>query len=143
MTKHLRTERTGWRDGNISERHRLWGFNCPAIDLDFILVEYDSNEPSALIEYKNERAAPFDSESSGYKTIANLADKAGLPAFYVRYTSDLRAYDLFAMNGKAKAVLKGRSEKKGLTEIRYVKFLYYLRGRDVPSHILGNLTKYQ
>lgn len=30
-------ERTGWRDEEISARHRIWGVNCPAVDLDFLM----------------------------------------------------------------------------------------------------------
>ena len=53
-------ERTGWRDERISQRHRLWGVECQAIDLDFLLVEYrseyDDIRPVAIIEYKHECA---------------------------------------------------------------------------------------
>ncbi len=35
----VRQERTGWRDEKISQRHREWGYNCPAVDLDFEVVD--------------------------------------------------------------------------------------------------------
>jgi hypothetical protein len=60
-------ERTGWRDEELSLRHRLyWGRDCPAVDVDFMLsdapemfddnfrlVEYYHSKPKALIEYKH------------------------------------------------------------------------------------------
>ena len=44
------------RDAWLSGRHRVWGSNVPAMDLDFILAEYDRCVPIALIDYKHERA---------------------------------------------------------------------------------------
>lgn len=59
-------ERTGWRDQELSNRHRTWGHDCPAEDVDFLLdtqptmfndsfrlVEYYHARPKALIEYKH------------------------------------------------------------------------------------------
>ncbi len=45
-------ERTGWRDREISQRQRRWGFHCAAVDLDFVLVEYCVAAPVAIVEYK-------------------------------------------------------------------------------------------
>jgi len=47
-----RPERTQWRDQKLSERHRAWGFNCPAIDIDFLMVEFHTGKPVAIIDYK-------------------------------------------------------------------------------------------
>ena len=49
----VRQERTNWRDQELSARHRTWGFNCPAVDLDFLMVEYNIGKPVGLIEYKH------------------------------------------------------------------------------------------
>jgi len=35
MTAH---ERTGFRDEALSRRHREWGINCPAVDVDWLLT---------------------------------------------------------------------------------------------------------
>ena len=51
-------ERTGWRDQALSERHRAWGWDCPALDMDFVMIEYDNGKATALVEYKHEQAAP-------------------------------------------------------------------------------------
>lgn len=46
-------ERSGWRDMELSGRHRIWGFNCPAVDLDFLMVEYNLGIAIAVVEYKH------------------------------------------------------------------------------------------
>lgn len=45
MSSH---ERTGWRDMAISQRHRLYGYDCPMFDIDFMCVEYDKSMPVCL-----------------------------------------------------------------------------------------------
>ena len=45
------------RDAWLSGRHRVWGSNVPAMDLDFILAEYDKCVPVALIDYKHQRSS--------------------------------------------------------------------------------------
>ena len=52
----VRAERTGWRDEELSQEHRKWGFDCPTVDIDFLMLEYDTGRASALVEYKNEHA---------------------------------------------------------------------------------------
>lgn len=51
-------ERTGWRDENLSRRHREWGFHCPAVDLGFLLIEYDTGEAHSS-SHPGERAIGF------------------------------------------------------------------------------------
>jgi hypothetical protein len=72
------------RDAWLSGRHRVWGSNVPAMDLDFILAEYDRCVPIALIDYKHERAT-INLESANSRTLTALGDMAGIPAFIVRY----------------------------------------------------------
>ena len=48
----VKKERNGWRDEAISLRHRLWGWDCPCVDIDFLLIEFDKSLPVALVEYK-------------------------------------------------------------------------------------------
>ena len=52
----VKEERSGWRDEMLSQRHRDWGFNCPAIDIDFLLIEYNSAKVKALVEYNMDEA---------------------------------------------------------------------------------------
>lgn len=120
----VKQERTAWRDEGISRRHRTWGWDCPCIDIDFLLIEYTHNEPVALIEYKNERATKVDFSASGYKTLIRLADMAGLPAFNVRYADDYSWFEIVALNSRGVAWVESYQT---MTEAEYVAFLYKLR----------------
>ena len=62
MTKDVAPERTGWRDEKISLRHRMWGFDCPAVDVDFVMVEFDRARVVAIVEYKNPKLAQAKEE---------------------------------------------------------------------------------
>ena len=82
------TERTGWRDERISLRHRQWGDDCPAMDLDFLMLEYDRGKAVAVVEYKHERAAPLRTGHPSLRALTDLGDRAGLPVFVTRYSDD-------------------------------------------------------
>jgi hypothetical protein len=78
----VRQERTGWRDQEISERHRLWGASCPVVDLDFLLTEIHVGEPMALVEYKHFGARPIDPRPAVFTALRNLADLAAIPSLW-------------------------------------------------------------
>ena len=126
-------ERSAWRDLDFSEHHRKWGWDCPAVDIDFLMIEYDRAKPIALVEYKHERAKPADPKSTTYRAIKTLSDLAGIPFFGVRYTSDFKKFTVARLNKKAEALLTARQV---MTELEYVQFLYRLRWRKVPTDII-------
>ena len=125
-------ERTGWRDEGISTRHRLWGFDCPALDLDFVMVEYDYGKPMAIVEYKNERAQYHRKDSNGYKAVALLASNSKIPFIGCIYTSDLCWYAATALNEQATIFIP---RPLRMTEFEWVELLYEIRGRDMPSDL--------
>lgn len=125
MSRH---ERSGWRDEDLSRRHREWGFDCPAVDLDFVMVEYDNAEPVALIEYKQEGAMRVAPGNPSLVAIRRLADRAGVYAFVVRYGENLDWYTARALNFRAKGVVP-EPEGRTMAEDEYVAFLHFLRGR--------------
>jgi hypothetical protein len=134
----VKQERTGWRDEALSKRHRDWGWDCPAVDIDFLMIEYDKGKSVALVEYKNEHATTQNYSHPSYRAMVDLADRAGIPAFMCRYTDNLDKWTVDPINQRAKEKLKG-AEQIELTEKRYVKFLYWLRGREVPDEIMATL----
>ena len=139
-------ERTGWRDGDLSQHHRdFWGIDCPAVDIDFLVIEYDRCEPKALVEYKNEYAPPIDTEKSpSVKAIRRLADAAGIPVFIVRYASDFMQWKVRALNEPAAAYLPdGSNCDSQMDEIGWVTVLYAVRGREVPDDVRGKIEEYQ
>ncbi len=83
----VRPERTGWRDQQISNRHRLWGWDCPGADLDFVMVEFDKGLPKALVEYKALGAAFPNQKHPTYQALRVLADASGIPFLIVFYDS--------------------------------------------------------
>lgn len=129
--REVRKERTGWRDKTLSDRHRIWGYDLPAVDLDFL--EYDENEAVALIEYKNEHAWLQNPDDSSYKALIDLGNKAGLPVFAARYTDDYSTWFVSWLNKKAKEYVPERTE---MTEEEWVTILYKVRGREIPPEII-------
>lgn len=132
MTPSVRPERTGWRDEALSTRHRKWGFHCPAVDLDFLLNEYDEGHTVAIIEYKHECAQVQWSSHPSYRALVGLGNAAGVPVFAARYAGDFSWFKVTPLNAAAKEYVHGPAK---FTEIEYIELLYRIRGRDVPPEI--------
>jgi hypothetical protein len=123
----VRKERTGWRDEALGRRHRKWGYDCPAVDVDFLMIEYDQGKPVALVEYKNEHADPQDPKRPSYRAMSDLGTRGNIPVFAVRYTDDLSSFTVTWLNNIR------RRDRFETNEEGYVRFLYNLRGRQVPQ----------
>lgn len=123
----VRPERTGWRDQALSERHRLWGWDCPAVDIDFLMIEYNRGIPTALVEYKDLRARNIDTAHPSYRAIIDLSNRASLPVFEVRYDSTSWRFTPNPLNQIAKDIYQDRYT---MGEREYVRFLYALRRLD-------------
>ena len=134
-----REERTGWRDDGLSRLHRMWDKDLPAADLDFILMEYDHCNPMALMEYKNEHAAPQSKDNPTNRALAKLGDMAHLPVFGVRYSDDYMLWNAVALNGLAAYALRG--PRASMTQSDYVRLLYELRGRQAPEEIIARIEE--
>jgi len=130
--KQAAPERTGWRDERISLRHRLWGFDCPAVDIDFLMVEFDKGRVCCLVEYKNEMAAPQYANHPSYKALIDLADRASIPFIACRYASDFSWWKVHPLNKNAKKYLTSSTE---LSEKGWVELLYKIRGRNMPHDL--------
>jgi len=129
----VRRERQGWRDEAISARHRSWGWNCPALDIDFLMLEYDDGKASAIVEYKNEHAARQQSGHASYRALCDLGNKANLPVFGVRYASDFSWWRVTALNAEAGKYLKENPTE--MSETEWVKLLYATRQRGLPDDV--------
>ena len=130
MVTVVRQERSGWRDLELSKRHRLWGTGVPCCDLDFI--EYDGNQPVAIIEYKNAFAAPVLDDNTNVRALKTLASRAKIPFFGVRYTEDFSKWKVCPLNMFARWFV---SEDTVMTEYGYVSLLYRLRKKKMPADI--------
>lgn len=132
-----RQERTGWRDEKISARHREWGYNCPAVDLDFLVVEYNLGKPVALIEYKHEGAMMPNFNHPTYRAIRELANMSNLPFMVVFYNNESWWFRVYPQNDHSKKIYR---EATLLTEKRYVESLYYMRGLVIEKEVLSKLS---
>ena len=119
-----------WRDEWISERHRTWGYQLPATDIDFMLLEYSGSKPIALIEYKTIGSMKYvgtDKVMRGHAPVSNLADMANLPSFIVAYDINSIKFWVWATNNHAELELLG-DDYEAISESKFVSFLKGLRG---------------
>lgn len=136
-----RLERTGWRDQGISNRHRQWGFNCPCVDLDFLVAEYNVGKPVALVEYKHYMARQPTLDHATYRALSALADnynEGGLPFLVAFYWPDIWAFRVLPVNEIAKKYFKPMEE---FTEFEFVVKLYHLRRLTIAKELEGKLSK--
>ena len=132
QTKTVKAERTGWRDLRLSERHRRWGWDCPAVDLDFLFLEYDKGKAVALVEYKHELALVQHSTHPTYQAMIDLGNRASIPVFGVRYADDFTWWRVTPLNSWAKTFCE---EQTTMSEEEWVTFLYHIRGYELPDSV--------
>lgn len=133
-------ERTGWRDESISRRHRTWGFNCPAVDLDFLVAEYHIGKPVGLIEYKHFKAQTPNVLHPTYRALTALADgynDGPLPFLIAFYWPDIWAFRVTPVNDCAKEHFR---MGEVLSELTFVKRLYKLRSLVLTEHLMKSLN---
>lgn len=135
-------ERSGWRDRRPSEWHRAWGFDCPYTDIDGL--EYDEGIPVCLIDFKYWQGFLPPLDDANRSALTALADNyappsgdRGLPFFYVFYW-DNKAFRVYPANDKAREWLLPKAND--FSEQEYVRFLYKLRGREIPRDIWNRLN---
>ena len=122
----VKEQRTSWRDEELSLRHREWGFDCPAVDIDFLLIEYNHAKVKALVEYKKEFAYIPNTSHHTFRAIADLGDRADIPVFLCVYSGDLTTYTVTALNDKARQWCP--EDNTVFSEYEWVKLLYDVRG---------------
>jgi hypothetical protein len=137
MPRDVRPERTGWRDLRLSERHRRWGWDCPAIDLDFLMLEYDRGVASALVEYKHEMAPMQPQTHPSVRAIKDLGNRAALPALGCRYADDFGWFRAVALNPLAKRFLPASPME--MAEREWVSLLYRMRGHEMPDDLFDEM----
>ncbi len=128
----VRPERTGWRDLALSRRHRRWGWDCPAVDLDFLFLEYDKGKATALVEYKHENALVQHPTHPTYQAMIDLGNRAGIPVFGVRYAEDFLWWKVSPLNPVAK---RWCEKQTTMSEQEWVTLLYRIRGYDLPDDV--------
>lgn len=120
---------TSFGDGPISDWHRTLGANMPAVNLDFLLVEYDRGRPCAVIEYKHQNARPTEDYSHpSYQALRELCGNRlyELPLFLTHYHDDCSQFRVRPLNITAAVAVNGNTNLR-LSELEYARFLERLR----------------
>ncbi len=137
MSRIVKPERTMWRDMQLSLRHRKWGYDCPAVDIDFMFCEYDNALPVAIVEYKSFEAEVVNLKaSSSLAALRTMCDRAGMYFFVVRYRQSPYLFRVLSGNAKARYYLNGLGiNNVWISEYDFVSLLYELRGRTIPDEV--------
>lgn len=152
----IRQESTGWRDQWISQRHRGWGWDCAATDIDGIgtqdvlkadtFLEYHHYEPVALFEYKTYGSIDqltLAKVKRDHEPVKRLATMAGIPSFIVSYDSEAVEFQVYPTNEHAEDFSVGDWKfgaiARTMDEVHYVGLLYALRGIQMPADLRERL----
>jgi hypothetical protein len=131
-------EQLGFRCEELSRRHRLWGRNLAAVDLDFPLLEYHHEKPVALVEFKYKLNTPLvDEEHPSIRALKHLADAASIPLLLVRYHPATWTLWVSPGNEYARAFIPMRGQE--MSEREFASLLHEIRGEPVPPGLLKTL----
>lgn len=96
---------TNFGDGPISDWHRdALGYDMPAVDLDFLLVEYDRAIPCAVVDFKHSNTKAINYSHPSVRAVTELCSnqrRRPVPYFTVKYAEDCKMFQVFPMNGEA------------------------------------------
>lgn len=128
-------ERSGWRDMLLRDRHRLWGWDLPAVDVDFL--EYDNRRAKALVEYKLAVKGEPTPRDANLEAMVDLGNRAQVPVLYVLYNQRFSRFKAYPLNPLAQRFI---AEPMFISEAQYVELLYRIRNRSVPREILQKVN---
>lgn len=131
----------------LSERHKkMWG-ECPAVDLDFLLNEYNYGEPVAVVEYKHHKADLNRPHENNLIAVSNLYNRHGeqLPLFIARFWPETWAFRVKPWNESAQLWMSSRGHDAAvwsdMTEQEYVGLLMLLRRDSLTAGDLRTLAR--
>lgn len=130
-------ERTGWRDAEISARHRKWGVLCHGCDLDFVLIEHCYGFPVALVEYKHLGVDEAGFTGANFQAMRSLADASQIPFVICVYDPETWGVRVFPMNVLARSDFNWGVE---LTERQWVEWLHRARSRLLDERTRDGLN---
>ena len=87
-----------WDGEVLSHRHRDWGWDCPVVDIDFVVV--NNGKPAAIVEYKNRQSfstpSKFKYHPTG-RTLSFLSDTMmpKIPLLFVYYNSGFNEFRIY------------------------------------------------
>lgn len=115
-------------DRMLSERHYKWGTDCPAVDLDFLMCEFNHGVPVAVVDYKWHGADIDRVNAHTYRALSSFynARYERLPCFIARYWPDTWAFSVLAINDPARKWLRDNGWVP-MSEQQWVLLLYRMR----------------
>jgi hypothetical protein len=113
-------------------------------DIDFLVCEYDTRVPVAVVDYKHLAGTWVKSFLAGaancmdanIEAMCNLGDLAGLPALAVIYQPEHGSVAALPLNEHALAKMDCAF---AMSEREYVCWLYRLRDRCCPMYVQARL----
>lgn len=122
----------------ISDRHRTWGATCFSTDIDLLLLEYrDRGRLCALVDFKAGLQRQLEQgELLSLTAIAELGDRADLPAYLVKYETEPWRFAVYPMNARARGIMPYCERAEIIDEWTFVRHLYAVRGRPAPRDVL-------
>jgi hypothetical protein len=121
----------------LNSYFQKWGLHCPAVGIHSLKLEYDRGQPAALVEYKHENAESILTAHPSVRALTELANRASIPFFIVRYANDFSWFYVTPCNDRALAILPEATQMK---ELEWVKLLYRCRGREFPEELSSQLV---
>lgn len=108
--RKVKPRHTNYGDGPISDWHRrALGYDMPAVDVDKLLIEYESALPAAVIDFKFwnvKRLEPFSASNKALRELC-AARSYELPFFIVKYAPDCASFLTYSMNPAARKFVGG------------------------------------
>ena len=138
----VKPDNTGWRDQAISQQHRKWGWDMPCTDMDWLVVEYASLEPRAIVEYKRvrEMSAAFSLATPQMTVLSKLAQRARLPLIIVNYLHSPDRVD-WAFEACTMPFVGHPQEHGLMSEREYVQLLASVKGQVIEDKVLSTLSR--
>jgi hypothetical protein len=104
LNKNFIINEDDWDNQALSNRHRDWGYDCPAVDLDFIVV--NKGKIAALVEYKHNDSSALPSKFKHHPTgitLSSLAKEFGLkiPLLFCYYNDDYSRFTLYPISNSS------------------------------------------
>tara|TARA_R100001224_G_C4024744_1_gene150531 strand:- start:2043 stop:2558 length:516 start_codon:yes stop_codon:yes gene_type:complete len=140
----------GFRDESISRRHREYGIEISATDIDFVLLEFKTEPdgtyrkgkyksiPKGLFEYKHWNANRHSAiNNASNKALYKLAEWSGLPFFICFYDPDIWCFDVYPFGKKAEHYVE---RPQRFSEQNFVRLLYKIRMRPPKESIIRKLN---
>ena len=114
----------------MQKRHRKYGYNAPACDID--CIQYDRGRPVAVIEWKHWKARLPNLDHPTARVKQTVASALEVPLFYQRVWPD-QHWECFVT--PVGALAEQYIEPGGvlITERDWVELLYAVRSRPYPD----------